>query len=135
MGTPPTVPTKSSLSLVWDVGRSRGERRSVGTAVPARRDGRARPRAAFLLAEAAADQSPIADPTAAVDSLEGVADVAVAVDQPRRDALWHHREDHPTAINSLGPVKRALDPDGALNPNVPLPEPGPPPELRVAHRV
>ncbi len=58
--------------------------------------------AAFLLAEAAADRSPVDDFTAAVDSLEGVADVVVAGEQWRREELWHFREGHPTAINTVG---------------------------------
>ena len=62
----------------------------------------ASPHAAFLLAEAAADRSPVDDLTAAVDSLEGVADVLVADDKGRRDELWQFREGHPTAINTLG---------------------------------
>lgn len=62
----------------------------------------ASPHAAFLLAEAAADRSPVDDLTAAVDSLEGVADVVVAGEKRRREELWQLRERHPTAINTLG---------------------------------
>ncbi len=60
------------------------------------------PHPAFLLAEAGADRDPLQDLAAAVDSLQGVADVVVATDKPRRDELWHLREGHPTAISSLG---------------------------------
>jgi len=38
-----------------------------------------------------------------VASLERVVDVAVAVDAPRRAALWAYREHHTEAINRLGP--------------------------------
>ncbi len=62
----------------------------------------ASPHAAFLLAEAAADRSPVDDLTAAVDSLEGVADVVVADEERRREELWHFREGLPTAINTVG---------------------------------
>ncbi len=60
------------------------------------------PHPAFLLVEAAADRSPLDDLAAAVDSLHGVADVDVAVDETRRQELWHFREGHPRAIGSLG---------------------------------
>jgi FAD/FMN-containing dehydrogenase len=58
---------------------------------------------AFLLAEAAGQRSPVGDLTAAVDSLEGVADVALAVDPAGRAELWLYREGHTEAINTLGP--------------------------------
>ncbi|MBW3574008.1 MAG: FAD-binding oxidoreductase [Actinobacteria bacterium] len=60
------------------------------------------PHPALLLVEAGADRSPLDDLVAAVNSLEGVADATVAVDEPRRDELWHFRESHPGAISSLG---------------------------------
>ena len=62
----------------------------------------ASPHLALLLVEAGADRSPLDDLAAAVDSLEGVADATVAVDEPRRHELWHFRERHPRAISSLG---------------------------------
>jgi FAD/FMN-containing dehydrogenase len=59
------------------------------------------PHAAFVLAEAAADRSPLDDLTAAVDLLEGVADVVVAAEEGRRNELWCLREGHSAAINAL----------------------------------
>lgn len=59
------------------------------------------PHAAFVLAEAAADRSPLDDLTAAVDSLKGVADVVVATEEGRQNELWRLREGHTAAINAL----------------------------------
>ncbi|HEX8580869.1 MAG TPA: FAD-linked oxidase C-terminal domain-containing protein, partial [Acidimicrobiales bacterium] len=39
----------------------------------------------------------------AVADLDGVADVAVAADGPRRARLWRYREAHTEAINLIGP--------------------------------
>jgi len=62
----------------------------------------AEPHPVYLLVEVA-DRS---DPTAALaetaDAVEGVADVAVATEPARRADLWHYRESHTVAINTLG---------------------------------
>ena len=58
--------------------------------------------AAYLLVEAAARMSPLDDLAAAVGSLPGVADAAVAEDSVRRGELWRYREAHPEAVNALG---------------------------------
>ena len=57
---------------------------------------------AYLLVEAAARRDTGADLADAVASLDGVLDVAVAVDAPRRAALWEYRERHAEAINRIG---------------------------------
>ena len=70
----------------------------------------------YVLVEAA----DVADPTpilaAAVNSLDGVSDVAVANDTARRAALWRYRERHTDAIATLG-IPHKLDvavPPGAM---------------------
>jgi FAD/FMN-containing dehydrogenase len=67
-----------------------------------------RPHAAYLLVEAAGIADPSEDLAAAAGSLAGVADAAVAWDPGRVAALWHYREAHTEAINSLG-VPHKLD--------------------------
>ena len=57
---------------------------------------------AYLLVEAADRRDTEADLAATVASLERVLDVAVAVDGPRRAALWAYREQHTEAINRVG---------------------------------
>jgi FAD/FMN-containing dehydrogenase len=58
----------------------------------------------YVLVEVAAATDP-SDRLAAAFAGSGVDDeaVAVAVDAPRRAELWRYREEHTTAINSLGP--------------------------------
>ncbi|HEX5588175.1 MAG TPA: FAD-binding oxidoreductase [Acidimicrobiia bacterium] len=57
---------------------------------------------AYLLVEAADRRDTGADLAESVASLERVLDVAVAVDAPRRAALWAYREQHTEAINRVG---------------------------------
>jgi FAD/FMN-containing dehydrogenase len=57
---------------------------------------------AYLLVEAAGQRDPMPSLAGAIDSLDSVADVAVAVDGPRRARLWRYREGHTEAINTLG---------------------------------
>ena len=57
---------------------------------------------AYLLAEAAAQHDPMPPLAAVLDSVAAVEDVAVATDTARRTQLWHYREGHTEAINSLG---------------------------------
>jgi FAD/FMN-containing dehydrogenase len=66
------------------------------------------PHAAYLLVERADAEDPTAALAAAVDGLDGVADVAVATDARRRADLWRYREAHTEAINALG-VPHKLD--------------------------
>jgi FAD/FMN-containing dehydrogenase len=60
------------------------------------------PHPAFLLAEVAGPTDPMPAMAAALDSVPSVADVAVAVDSTRRAHLWHYREGHTEAVNTLG---------------------------------
>ncbi len=62
----------------------------------------ATPHVAYLLLEAAAATDPTDDLAAAVDSLHGVVDVAVAGAAGRQAELWSYRENHPPAVNALG---------------------------------
>ena len=62
-----------------------------------------RPHSAFLLVEVADTGDPTDGSRRAIDSLEAVADVAVALDPGRASELWRYREAHTEAINSLGP--------------------------------
>jgi FAD/FMN-containing dehydrogenase len=62
-----------------------------------------RPHPAYLLVEAAGTSDPTDALAAAIDGLDGVADVAVAADSARRAELWRYREAHTEAINTLGP--------------------------------
>jgi FAD/FMN-containing dehydrogenase len=58
---------------------------------------------AYVLLEAAAASDPTTALAACVDGVAGVADVAVATEPERREALWRYREAHTEAINTLGP--------------------------------
>jgi FAD/FMN-containing dehydrogenase len=74
------------------------------------------PHAAYVLVERAEPDDPTAALAAAVDGLDGLADVAVATEAPRRADLWRYREAHTEAINAVG-VPHKLDvtlPAGAL---------------------
>ncbi len=71
--------------------------RASGTAAPFPGTHRA-----YLLAEAAAQHDPMPAMAAVLDSVSAVEDVAVAVDTARRAQLWHYREGHTEAINTLG---------------------------------
>jgi FAD/FMN-containing dehydrogenase len=71
---------------------------------------------AYVLVEAAGHDDPSVALAAAVANAAGAGEVAVAVDESRRRALWRSREDHAAAINTLGPPLK-LDvtvPMGAL---------------------
>jgi FAD/FMN-containing dehydrogenase len=63
---------------------------------------------AYLLVEAASASDPTDVLAEAVDSLAGVADVALASSSSRRADLWRYRESHTEAINSVG-VPHKLD--------------------------
>lgn len=70
----------------------------------------------YVLIEVAAPTDPTAAVAHAVADVEGVGDAAVATDAGHRAALWRYREDHTSAINTLGPPHK-LDvtvPLGAL---------------------
>jgi FAD/FMN-containing dehydrogenase len=70
----------------------------------------------YVLIEAADATDPTPALAAAVETLAGVTDVAVATDAPRRAALWKHRELHTEAISRVG-IPHKLDvavPPGAL---------------------
>ncbi len=58
---------------------------------------------AYVLFEASGPEDPTDALAAAIEELDGLRDVAVASDDARRTALWAYREEHTTAINSLGP--------------------------------
>lgn len=58
---------------------------------------------AFVLVEAAAGTDPTVELAEAVDTVVGVADVAVAGDDRAARDLWRYREAHTEAINLLGP--------------------------------
>jgi FAD/FMN-containing dehydrogenase len=58
---------------------------------------------AFVLVEAAAGADPTAELAAGIDTLAGIADVAVAADTRTARELWRYREAHTEAINLLGP--------------------------------
>ncbi|MCU1400679.1 MAG: FAD-binding oxidoreductase [Acidimicrobiales bacterium] len=62
----------------------------------------ARPHPVYVLVEAADATDPTAEMSAAVASLEGLEDVAVADDDGRRAQLWRYREEHTLAIGTLG---------------------------------
>jgi FAD/FMN-containing dehydrogenase len=62
----------------------------------------------YVLVEAADTTDATAQLAAAVESLSGVDDVAVATDAPRRAALWQHRDRHTEAISRHG-VPHKLD--------------------------
>ncbi|HUR76501.1 MAG TPA: FAD-binding oxidoreductase [Acidimicrobiales bacterium] len=70
----------------------------------------------YVLVEAADVSDPTAQLAAAVESLTGVSDVAVANDSARRAALWQHRDRHTEAISRHG-IPHKLDvavPPGSL---------------------
>jgi FAD/FMN-containing dehydrogenase len=58
---------------------------------------------AYVLLEAAAATDPTPALAACADRLADLADVAVATEPERREALWRYREAHTEAINTLGP--------------------------------
>ncbi len=62
----------------------------------------AAPHPAYLLVEAAGEADPTGELAAAVDGLDGVAEVAVAEDSVRAAALWRYREAHTEAVNAVG---------------------------------
>jgi FAD/FMN-containing dehydrogenase len=61
------------------------------------------PHPAYLLVEAADRVDPTDDLAGAVDALASVSDVAVGTEPGQRAALWHYREAHTVAVNTLGP--------------------------------
>jgi FAD/FMN-containing dehydrogenase len=56
----------------------------------------------YVLVEAADHHDPTDALASLVGDTPGVGDVAVGTDAHRRDALWHYREGHTMAINTLG---------------------------------
>ena len=56
-----------------------------------------------VLVELAAPQDPYDDLAAAVASVDGVLDAAVATDSTTRESLWRFRDEHTSAINRIGP--------------------------------
>ncbi|MCD9623020.1 FAD-binding oxidoreductase [Rhabdothermincola salaria] len=78
-----------------------------GVKLVAARSGRSLPLAGdprwYVLVEAAGRHDPTDELAELVGSAPGVGDVAVALDGPRRAELWALREEHTTAINTLGP--------------------------------
>jgi FAD/FMN-containing dehydrogenase len=62
----------------------------------------------YVLIEAADTVDPTPSLAAAVESLSGVADVAVATDSTRRALLWQHRDRHTEAISRHG-IPHKLD--------------------------
>ncbi len=70
----------------------------------------------YLLIEVADRTDPTGPLAEVVEGLDDLSDVAVATEPGPRAALWHYREAHTEAINTLGPPHK-LDvtlPDGAL---------------------
>jgi FAD/FMN-containing dehydrogenase len=70
----------------------------------------------YLLVEVADRTDPTDSLAEAAASIEHVSDVAVATEPGRRAELWHYRESHTVAINTLGPPHK-LDvtlPHGSL---------------------
>ena len=57
---------------------------------------------AYLVVETADNRDHSDDLAAALQSVPGIADVAVATDSTRRQALWRYRESHTEAINTVG---------------------------------
>ena len=57
---------------------------------------------AYLLVEVAGQRDPMAALTAVLDSVAAIEDAAVATESTRRAQLWHYREGHTEAINTLG---------------------------------
>jgi FAD/FMN-containing dehydrogenase len=91
-----SVPELQSLELFLQPGLDL-VCRSTGVAGPFLGEHRA-----YLLAEAAAQYDPMPALATVLDSVAGVEDVAVATDTERRAQLWHYREGHTEAINTLG---------------------------------
>ncbi len=60
------------------------------------------PHPAYLLAEVAGRRDPMPTMAGVLDAIPGVEDVAVATDAIRSAQLWHYREGHTEAINTLG---------------------------------
>jgi FAD/FMN-containing dehydrogenase len=58
--------------------------------------------AAYLLAEVAGRHDPMPAMAEVIESMGSIDEVAVAADASRRAQLWHYREAHTEAINSLG---------------------------------
>ncbi len=69
----------------------------------------AAPSDAYLLVEASGTADPTPELSAAVASLAGVEDAAVAEDPQRIAALFRYREGHTEAVNSLGAPPHKLD--------------------------
>ena len=59
--------------------------------------------AVVVLVELAATADPYDDLAAAVASVDGVLDAAVATDSATRASLWRFRDEHTLAINQIGP--------------------------------
>ncbi|SES19947.1 FAD-binding oxidoreductase [Actinokineospora terrae] len=57
----------------------------------------------YLLVECTADVDPTESLGEVVETLQGLRDSALAVDESSRRTLWTHREAHAEAINALGP--------------------------------
>jgi FAD/FMN-containing dehydrogenase len=90
------LPTLDALELVLDAGvtlvcTATGVQPPFADAHPA-----------YLLAEVADRADPTDGLAEVVDGLDAVADVAVATETDRRARLWHYREAHTEAINTLG---------------------------------
>ena len=60
------------------------------------------PSPVYVLLDAGGAADPTDELAEAVAGVEGVVDVAVASDTPRRTALWRLREEHALAINTIG---------------------------------
>jgi FAD/FMN-containing dehydrogenase len=71
--------------------------RSSGVALPFPED-----HWAYLLVEAAGQRDPMPALTDVLDSVAAIEDAAVATESTRRSQLWHYREGHTEAINTLG---------------------------------
>jgi FAD/FMN-containing dehydrogenase len=78
----------------------------AGLALVCRATGSAPPFAAahraYLLVEASGAEDPSAGLAAGIAALDGVADVAVAVEPRAMAGLWHYRDAHTEAIQTLG---------------------------------
>ncbi len=61
-----------------------------------------RPAPVYVLVEASGHDDPTDDLAAAVGSVSGVLDVAVANDAVGRSRLWRYREEHTSSINTVG---------------------------------
>jgi FAD/FMN-containing dehydrogenase len=63
----------------------------------------AEPHPAYVLFEASGPDDPTDALATAIEGRDGLLDVAVGADAARRSDLWAYREEHTTAINTLGP--------------------------------